>query len=109
MGFLQHWPLILILVIVLVIFGPGKLPQIGGAIGSAIKEFRKATNELRDEVARSGEQQEAPPVPTLVGFADSVATAAGTTVTVAVAVSLAPLAPVQVNEYDVVAVSAPVL
>ena len=63
MGFLQHWPLILILVIVLVIFGPGKLPQIGGAIGSAIKEFRKATNELRDEVARSGEQQE-PPVPT---------------------------------------------
>ncbi len=34
--------LILILVIILVIFGAGKLPQIGGAIGKGIREFRKA-------------------------------------------------------------------
>src|ERR1700694_1798028 len=58
MGFLSHWPLILILVVVLIIFGPGKLPQIGGAIGTAIKEFRKATTELRDDIARSTDQQE---------------------------------------------------
>ena len=32
----------LILVIVLIVFGVGKLPQIGGAVGKTIKEFRKA-------------------------------------------------------------------
>src|ERR1700716_3705003 len=58
MGLLSHWPLILILVVVLIIFGPGKLPQIGGAIGTAIKEFRKATNELKDDIARTTEQHE---------------------------------------------------
>ena len=34
--------LVIILVIVLLIFGAGKLPQIGGAIGKSLKEFRKA-------------------------------------------------------------------
>ena len=43
MPFGLHWPeIILILVIVLIIFGVGKLPQIGGAIGKSINEFRKA-------------------------------------------------------------------
>jgi sec-independent protein translocase protein TatA len=37
------WPeILLILVIVLIVFGAGKLPQIGGAIGKGIHEFRKA-------------------------------------------------------------------
>ena len=62
MGFLSHWYLIVGLVIVLIIFGPGKLPQIGGAVGTAIKEFRKATTELRDDIARSTEQHD-PEVP----------------------------------------------
>ena len=34
--------LIIVLVIVMIIFGVGKLPQAGGAIGKAIKEFRQA-------------------------------------------------------------------
>jgi sec-independent protein translocase protein TatA len=36
--------LIVILVIVLVIFGAGKLPQIGDALGRGIRNFKKATN-----------------------------------------------------------------
>ena len=36
----------IILVIILVIFGAGKLPEIGGALGNGIKNFRKATREL---------------------------------------------------------------
>ena len=56
MGFMSHWYLIAILVVVLIIFGPGKLPQIGGAVGSAIKEFRKATTELKDDITRATEQ-----------------------------------------------------
>ncbi|WP_216830137.1 twin-arginine translocase TatA/TatE family subunit [Alkalihalobacterium elongatum] len=38
--------LILVLVIALIIFGPSKLPEIGKAFGSTLKEFKKATNEL---------------------------------------------------------------
>jgi sec-independent protein translocase protein TatA len=42
--------LILLLVIVLIIFGPGKLPDIGSAVGKGIREFRKASNELEESV-----------------------------------------------------------
>jgi sec-independent protein translocase protein TatA len=41
--------LIIILVIVLIVFGAGKLPEIGAGIGKAIKNFKKATNEIPDE------------------------------------------------------------
>ncbi len=42
--------LVLILVIALVVFGPGKLPEVGKAIGRGIGEFRQAMN--------SGSEQE---------------------------------------------------
>jgi sec-independent protein translocase protein TatA len=37
--------LVIILFIILVIFGAGKLPEIGGALGKGIKNFKKATRE----------------------------------------------------------------
>lgn len=37
--------LVIILVIVLIIFGPGKLPDIGSSIGKAIKGFKKSVDE----------------------------------------------------------------
>jgi len=37
--------IIIILVILVVIFGPGKLPQLGSSLGSAIRNFKKASNE----------------------------------------------------------------
>jgi len=37
--------LIIILVIILIIFGAGKLPQIGAGLGKGIKNFKKATKE----------------------------------------------------------------
>lgn len=37
--------LVIVLVIVLLIFGAGKLPQIGNAVGKSIREFRKAKEE----------------------------------------------------------------
>lgn len=40
------WPeLVIILFIVVIIFGAGKLPEIGGAVGRGIKEFRTATTD----------------------------------------------------------------
>ncbi len=41
---------ILILVVALIVFGPGKLPEIGASLGKAIREFRRATQSLSDEI-----------------------------------------------------------
>ncbi len=45
MGNLGFPEMLVILVIVLVVFGPGKLPEIGKSLGKGIAEFRKASNE----------------------------------------------------------------
>ncbi len=37
--------LIIVLVIIIIVFGVGRLPEVGGALGKGIKEFRKATTE----------------------------------------------------------------
>jgi sec-independent protein translocase protein TatA len=48
--------LMIILVIILIIFGAGKLPEIGGAIGKGIKNFKKSFNE-QDELNTTGESK----------------------------------------------------
>ena len=50
-GLFQPMHLIIILVIVLVIFGPGKIPQIGSSVGKVIREFKRAANDLEKEDA----------------------------------------------------------
>lgn len=44
-GLFQPMHLILILLIVLIIFGPGKLPELGEGLGKSIKAFKKAMKE----------------------------------------------------------------
>ena len=41
--------LVLILIIGLVVFGPGRLPDIGKALGKSIKEFKSANNEPQQD------------------------------------------------------------
>lgn len=41
--------LILILVVALLLFGPAKLPELGRAVGTTLKEFKKATKELTED------------------------------------------------------------
>jgi sec-independent protein translocase protein TatA len=60
--------LVIILVIALLILGPGKLPDVGSALGKSIREFRKASSDLGDSVKVDTSplpppQQEAPPAP----------------------------------------------
>jgi sec-independent protein translocase protein TatA len=52
-GFERWWVILLILAIVLIVYGPGKLPEVGGAIGKAFREFRRASSDLQDEIKRS--------------------------------------------------------
>ncbi|MCX5780098.1 MAG: twin-arginine translocase TatA/TatE family subunit [Firmicutes bacterium] len=47
-GNIGPWELILILGIVLVVFGPGKLPKVGESLGKAVQSFKKA-REGEDE------------------------------------------------------------
>lgn len=44
-GLFQPMHLLLILVIALIVFGPGKLPELGGSLGKAIRDFKKAIAE----------------------------------------------------------------
>ena len=55
-GLFQPMHLIVLLGIVLIVFGPGKLPELGGSLGKGIKDFKKAMAE-REE--KSGEIAEA--------------------------------------------------
>lgn len=45
--------LILILVVVLIVFGPSKLPEIGRAFGKSMKEFKAATTEVKEELQQA--------------------------------------------------------
>ena len=48
--------LIIILVIILIIFGVGKLPEIGGGMGKAIRNFKNASKEAETEVPEKLEE-----------------------------------------------------
>jgi len=63
MPFHPLW-LVAILAIVLIVFGPGRLPELGGAVGRAMREFRKATTERTDEVKSSVDAKPASKVET---------------------------------------------
>lgn len=46
--------LVIILVIVLLLFGPRRLPDFAEALGKSIRKFKQATNEARDSIEGSG-------------------------------------------------------
>lgn len=54
MNFLGIGPmeLLLILIIALIIFGPGRLPEIGAALGKSIREFRQMSQDLTTELGK---------------------------------------------------------
>lgn len=49
--------LILILVVVLVLFGAKKIPELAKGLGSGIKEFKKATREVTDEIQNAADDK----------------------------------------------------
>ena len=52
---LGHWELLIILAIVMIIFGAGKLPQIGAGIGQGIRNFKKGVAEEEAEIKEEPE------------------------------------------------------
>lgn len=81
---IQGPELILILVIALIVIGPGKLPDVGAALGRSIKEFRKAATDVKDATSLTATTPAAPAAPA----ADAMAQAT----------PVAPVAPVSAAE-----------
>jgi TatA/E family protein of Tat protein translocase len=79
--------LVIILVIALLVIGPGKLPDVGSALGKSIREFRKAATDVQESVKLDAPI--APAVPAPAAPAPVVAPAV-----VAAVPALAPPAPV---------------
>ena len=53
--------IILILALVLILFGAKKLPELAKGLGTGIKEFKKATREVTDEVSHAMDESPPPP------------------------------------------------
>ena len=53
--------IILILALVLILFGAKKLPELAKGLGQGIKEFKKATREVTDEVSQAMDETPPPP------------------------------------------------
>lgn len=58
---LGGWEIILILAVVLILFGAKKLPELAKGLGSGIKEFKKATREVTDEIQNAADDNQPPP------------------------------------------------
>ena len=55
------WPeALIILAVVLIVFGVGKLPQVGGALGKGIREFRRGRAGLIEDTEEEEEEEETP-------------------------------------------------
>lgn len=61
MGQLSLPHLILLIIILLIFFGPSRLPQLGQSLGKAIRGFKEGLNEVDAEVKNVGPQQQIKP------------------------------------------------
>src|SRR6185436_6687683 len=82
--------LIIILVIALIVIGPGRLPDVGAALGKSIKEFRKASSDITDAARVDVAPQAAAPA----GQAPAPAAQAAPIAAAAAVAPASPVAPV---------------
>ena len=52
--------ILVILIIALIVVGPGRLPDVGSALGKSIREFRKAATDVKDATSLEEKPQSAP-------------------------------------------------
>jgi TatA/E family protein of Tat protein translocase len=94
--------LIIILVIALLVIGPGKLPEVGSSLGKSLREFRKASSDVQEATNLSVDTSPLPPTPVA-----APAAAVAAAVAPAAPVAAAPAAPAAAVE-TAVAQAAPV-
>lgn len=64
-GGLGGMEVFILLVLALVIFGPQKLPEMGKSLGKAIREFKSAGDEIKDEINKAAEDVKIEPEKTI--------------------------------------------
>ncbi len=69
---LSEWHIILALIIVFLLFGGKKLPELARGIGEAMKEFKKASRDLQDDHSPAPPAPTPPPTPAVGSKADEV-------------------------------------
>jgi sec-independent protein translocase protein TatA len=57
---LGGWEIVLILAVVLILFGARKLPELARGLGQGIREFKKATREVTDEIQNATDETPPP-------------------------------------------------
>jgi sec-independent protein translocase protein TatA len=62
--------MIIILVVVLIVFGPKRLPDLAKSLGKGIAEFKKASDEVRKGIEEAVQEEEGKAPPTPAGEAD---------------------------------------
>ena len=60
-GMLGGWEIVLILAVVLILFGAKRLPELAKGLGTGIREFKKATREVTDEISNAMDDTSPPP------------------------------------------------
>ena len=58
---LGGWEVVLIFAVILILFGARKLPELARGLGQGIKEFKKATREVTEEIQNATDDSPAPP------------------------------------------------
>ena len=62
-AWLNGWEVVAILAVVLIIFGAKKLPELARGLGQGIKEFKKSSREIQEEIQQSIDVDAPPPPP----------------------------------------------
>jgi sec-independent protein translocase protein TatA len=60
-AFLGGWEWVIVILAVLLLFGAKKIPELARGLGQGIKEFKKATREVTDEIQNAAEEKPATP------------------------------------------------
>ena len=58
MGNLGMWEILLILLVVLLLFGAKRLPEVGSSIGKGIREFKRSISDTQDAIMNTDEQRQ---------------------------------------------------
>ena len=60
-GFLGGWEWVIVIMAVLLLFGARKIPELARGLGQGIREFKKATKEVTDEIQNAPEEKSTAP------------------------------------------------
>ena len=60
---LNGWEVVAILAVVLILFGAKRLPELARGLGQGIKEFKKSSREIQDEISAAIDVDAPPPPP----------------------------------------------